>query len=74
MNGLLDGYTSMRDFDAAELALIPALRAMRQVHHAGWIAERWRDPAFPAAFPFAAEPSWWERHVADIFELADALA
>lgn len=74
MDALLEGYASMRDFDPAELALIPALRAMRQVHHAGWIAQRWADPAFPAAFPFAAEARWWERHVADLHELADALA
>jgi Ser/Thr protein kinase RdoA (MazF antagonist) len=70
---LLEGYASMRDFDAAELALVPALRAMRQVHHAGWIAQRWTDPAFPAAFPFAAEPRWWEQHVSDLHELADTL-
>ena len=70
---LLDGYTQMREFDHAELALIPALRAMRQLHHAGWIASRWHDPAFPAAFPFAAEPRWWEQHVADLDELADSL-
>jgi len=74
MEALLEGYTSMRDFDYAELALIPALRAMRQVHHAGWIAQRWADPAFPSAFPFAAEPRWWEQHVADLHELVDALA
>ena len=74
MDALLEGYASMRDFDPAELALIPALRAMRQVHHAGWIAQRWTDPAFPAAFPFAAEPRWWEQHVADLHELADDLA
>jgi Ser/Thr protein kinase RdoA (MazF antagonist) len=74
MDALLGGYTSMREFDYAELALIPALRAMRQVHHAGWIAQRWADPAFPAAFPFAAEPRWWEQHVTDLHELVDALA
>ncbi|WP_424683787.1 serine/threonine protein kinase [Frateuria sp. YIM B11624] len=74
MDALLEGYGSMRDFDAAELALVPALRAMRQVHHAGWIAQRWSDPAFPAAFPFSAEPRWWEQHVADLHELADGLA
>ncbi|MGN2253893.1 serine/threonine protein kinase [Frateuria sp. GZRe12] len=74
MDALLGGYTSMRDFDYAELALVPALRAMRQVHHAGWIAQRWADPAFPAAFPFAAEPRWWEQHVTDLHELVDALA
>jgi Ser/Thr protein kinase RdoA (MazF antagonist) len=73
MEALLEGYASMRDFDPAELALVPALRAMRQVHHAGWIAQRWADPAFPAAFPFAAEASWWEQHVADLHELAEVL-
>jgi Ser/Thr protein kinase RdoA (MazF antagonist) len=73
LQSLLDGYASMRDFDPAELALVPALRAMRQVHHAGWIAQRWHDPAFPAAFPFAAESRWWEQHIADLHELADAL-
>jgi len=74
MDALLDGYRQFRDFDDAELALVPALRAMRQVHHAGWIAARWHDPAFPTAFPFAAEPRWWEQHIADLHELADELA
>lgn len=73
LRALLDGYEQMRDFDPAELALIPALRAMRQLHHAGWIAARWHDPAFPAAFPFAAEPRWWGEHIADLHECADAL-
>ncbi len=73
MQALLDGYSSMRDFDHGELALVPALRAMRQLHHAGWIAARWNDPAFPAAFPFAAEPRWWEQHIADLHELSDEL-
>jgi len=73
MRALLDGYTQLRDFDHAELALVPALRAMRQLHYAGWIAQRWRDPAFPAAFPFVAEARWWDEHIADLHELADAL-
>ena len=73
MRALLDGYTQLRDFDHAELALVPALRAMRQLHYAGWIAQRWHDPAFPAAFPFAAEARWWDEHIADLHELADAL-
>jgi len=73
IEALLEGYASMRDFDHAELALIPALRAMRQVHYAGWIAARWNDPAFPAAFPFAAEPRWWEQHITDLHEQADEL-
>ncbi|WP_266159835.1 serine/threonine protein kinase [Dyella silvatica] len=73
LNAILDGYTQMREFDDGERALIPALRAMRQMHYAGWIAERWHDPAFPAAFPFAAESRWWEQHIADLHELAEAL-
>ncbi len=73
MKAVLEGYQQFRDFDHAELALIPALRAMRQLHYAGWIAARWHDPAFPAAFPFAAESRWWEQHLADLHELADEL-
>lgn len=68
---LLDGYQQMREFDYAELALVPALRAMRQVHHAGWIAARWDDPAFPSAFPFAGEARWWEEHIADLWDAAE---
>jgi Ser/Thr protein kinase RdoA (MazF antagonist) len=70
LDALLEGYAEFRDFDSAERAFIPALRAMRQVHHAGWIAERWHDPAFPRAFPFAAEPRWWDEHIADLAEVA----
>ena len=73
MAAVLDGYRQFRDFDDSELMLIPALRAMRQLHYAGWIAARWHDPAFPAAFPFAAESRWWEQHIADLHELADEL-
>ena len=73
MEALLEGYQQFRDFDHGELALVPALRAMRQLHYAGWIAARWHDPAFPAAFPFAAELRWWEQHVADLHELDDDL-
>ena len=70
---LLDGYQQFRDFERTELALIPALRAMRQLHYAGWIAARWDDPAFPGAFPFAAESRWWEQHITDLHEMAEEL-
>lgn len=72
-DALVEGYEQFRPLDPAERAFVPALRAMRQVHHAGWIASRWHDPAFPAAFPFAAEARWWEQHVADLHDAADAL-
>ena len=73
MKAVLEGYRQFCDFDDGELALIPVLRGMRQLHYAGWIAARWHDPAFPAAFPFAAESRWWEQHLADLHELADEL-
>jgi Ser/Thr protein kinase RdoA (MazF antagonist) len=73
LDALLEGYAQFRDFDPRERALIPALRAMRQVHWAGWIAQRWHDPAFPAAFGHVAEPRWWEQHIEDLNEAADEL-
>jgi|SRR5690606_17540908 len=57
---LLDGYRMFRDFDARELQLVEALRALRLLHYHAWIAQRWHDPAFPAAFPWFAEPRHWE--------------
>ncbi|MGH8213352.1 MAG: serine/threonine protein kinase [Rhodanobacteraceae bacterium] len=73
LDALLEGYAQFRDFNPRERALIPALRAMRQVHWAGWIAQRWHDPAFPAAFGYVAEPRWWEQHIEDLNEAADDL-
>ncbi|HUH31680.1 MAG TPA: serine/threonine protein kinase [Rhodanobacter sp.] len=73
LHAVLAGYRQFRDFNPGELALIPALRAMRQLHYAGWIAARWDDPAFPIAFPFAAESRWWEQHITDLHELAEVL-
>jgi len=70
---LLEGYGEFGDFDRRELALIEPLRLMRQIHYAGWIAQRWADPAFPLAFPFAAEARWWEQHVNDLAEAAHSL-
>ena len=70
---LLEGYAEFRDFDYAEIALVEPLRLLRQVHWAGWIAARWHDPAFPAAFAHVGEPRWWEQHVGDLVEAARAL-
>jgi Ser/Thr protein kinase RdoA (MazF antagonist) len=74
LEALLEGYQEFREFDYAELQLIEPLRILRQVHHAGWIAERWGDPAFPLAFPFAGEARWWEQHLNDLQEAANTLA
>jgi hypothetical protein len=38
------------------------------LHHAGWVVSRWADPAFPRAFPWAAEPRYWEGYLNDLLE------
>jgi len=43
------------------------------IRYAGWIAARWEDPAFPRAFPWFAEPRYWENHVLELREQLAAL-
>jgi Ser/Thr protein kinase RdoA (MazF antagonist) len=70
---LLEGYEQFSHFDYAETALVEALRAMRMLNHAAWIASRWSDPAFPRAFPWFGEPRYWERHIDELREQLDAV-
>lgn len=70
---LLDGYCEFRDFDPAELRLIEALRTLRMIHYAGWIARRWHDPAFPLAFPWFNTQRYWEDHILSLREQAAML-
>jgi Ser/Thr protein kinase RdoA (MazF antagonist) len=65
---LLEGYQQFADFNFMEVTLIEPLRALRMLHHAAWIAQRWADPAFPRAFPWVAEPRYWEGHLLDLLE------
>ncbi|MBQ0932354.1 serine/threonine protein kinase [Ideonella sp. 4Y16] len=65
---LLDAYADFADFDDRELRLIEPLRTLRMVHHSAWIAERWNDPAFPAAFPWFASPSYWAQQATELDE------
>lgn len=63
LDALLEGYTEFRDFDTRELCLIEALRSLRIVHYAAWIARRWDDPAFQIAFPWFDSSRYWDEHV-----------
>jgi Ser/Thr protein kinase RdoA (MazF antagonist) len=62
LHDLLQGYEQFLPFDRSEIALIEPLRALRMVHYSAWLARRWSDPAFPRAFPWFAEPRYWEQH------------
>jgi len=70
LHDLLDGYTGFREFDAAELNLVEALRSLRMIHYAGWLAMRWDDPAFPRAFPWFNTQRYWEDHILALREQA----
>jgi Ser/Thr protein kinase RdoA (MazF antagonist) len=71
---LLEGYTQFGDFDFQEVALIEPLRALRMLHHAAWVSHRWRDPAFPRAFPWFGEHRYWEGYLGDLREQLEVLA
>jgi Ser/Thr protein kinase RdoA (MazF antagonist) len=63
LGSLLDGYEAMYEFDPRELQLIEPLRTLRIIHHSAWLARRWTDPAFPAAFPWFATAAYWGEQV-----------
>ena len=68
MKDLLDGYREFAPFPMAQLQLIEALRTLRMLYHAAWLARRWADPAFPRAFPWFGEPRYWEELVLGLRE------
>ncbi len=65
---LLAGYQTFFDFDHRELHLIEALRTLRLIHYSAWIAKRWDDPAFPAAFPWFTMPRYWQDRIVELRE------
>ena len=65
---VLAGYEDFYEFDSRELYLIEALRTLRLVHYAGWLARRWDDPAFPAAFPWFNTPRYWQDRILELRE------
>ena len=58
---LLRGYDQFMAFDRRELQLIDALRLTRMIRHNAWVAQRWADPAFPAAFPGFGSSAYWSQ-------------
>ena len=70
LDELLAGYTEFRRFDARELHLIEALRTLRIMHYAAWLARRWQDPEFKVTFPWFDTPRYWDEHVLALREQA----
>ena len=50
-----------------------ALRTLRLIHYAGWLAQRWDDPTFPLNFPFFNTQRYWQDQILALREQAAAL-
>jgi Ser/Thr protein kinase RdoA (MazF antagonist) len=68
MADLLAGYEDFQEFDPRELHLIEALRTLRLIHYSAWLARRWDDPAFPAAFPWFNSQRYWQDRILELRE------
>ena len=65
---LMAGYEDFYDFDLRELHLVEALRTLRLIHYAAWIARRWDDPAFAVAFPWFNTQRYWQDRILELRE------
>ena len=63
LGDVLAGHEDFCDFDRRELHLVEALRTLRLIHHAAWLARRWDDPAFPATFPWFNTHRYWQDRI-----------
>lgn len=70
---LLEGYREFHEFDVRELGLIEALRTLRLIHYSAWLARRWDDPAFPAAFPWFNTQRYWQDRILELREQIAAM-
>jgi len=73
LGDVLDGYEDFAEFDRTELNLVEALRTLRLMHYAAWIARRWDDPAFPAAFPWFNTQRYWQDRILELREQVAAM-
>ncbi len=65
---VLAGYEDFHDFDPRELHLLEGLRTLRLIHYSAWLARRWDDPAFPAAFPWFNTQRYWQDRILELKE------
>jgi Ser/Thr protein kinase RdoA (MazF antagonist) len=68
LRAVLAGYEQFMEFERTELNLLEALRTLRLIHYSAWIARRWDDPAFPAAFPWFNTQRYWQDRILELRE------
>lgn len=73
LSEILEGYRQFYEFNYRELQLVEALRTLRMIHYAAWLARRWEDPAFPLAFPWFNTARYWEDHILALREQASLM-
>lgn len=56
---IVEGYEMFREFPLYQWNWLEALRGLRIIMYAGWIAKRWTDPSFPKIFPDFGNYSYW---------------
>lgn len=73
LSELVEGYSEFCDFDPRQIRWIEALRTMRLIHYAGWLARRWEDPAFPRSFTWFNTERYWADHILELREQMSAM-
>ncbi|MEZ5501746.1 MAG: serine/threonine protein kinase [Halioglobus sp.] len=73
LSELVAGYSEFCDFDPRQIRWIEALRTMRLIHYAAWLARRWDDPAFPRSFTWFNTERYWSDHILELREQMSAL-
>ena len=73
LSDVLAGYEDFAELDRRELGLIEALRTLRMIQYSAWLARRWPDPAFPAAFPWFHTTKYWQDQILQLREQVAAM-
>lgn len=73
LSELVEGYREFCDFDTRQIRWIEALRTLRLVNYAAWVARRWEDPAFPRSFTWFNTERYWADHILELREQMSAL-
>ena len=66
------GYEELREIPD-EWHLFAPLRALRIIHYAGWIAQRWQDPFFKRIFPDFEAYNYWLDELTRLEKIANEL-
>ena len=62
-----EGYNLFSSFPDHELALIPTLSLMRQIHFSAWCAIQSHEPQFKASFPQWGVEQYWLSLIEEIY-------